>query len=386
MSEKKKILIFIDWFLPGFKAGGPIRSIANIIEHLSKDFIFKIITTNTDYLEKTPYKNIESNKWTSFNKSTSVYYFSKEKLTKNRLIKIVREADFDIAYINGIYSFYFSILPLFILRKSKKKIIVAARGMLSKHAFSSKNIKKTVFLKLSKLFKLYKNVCFQATDINEATEIKNILNNYKEIITIPNLPKKITYSENKKKEKEVGTIKLVSIARISTEKNTLFALQMLNRQNFNYKGKIELDLFGSIYDEEYWQKCQIQIQKTPGNISVSYKGSIESSKVHKTFSEYHFSFMPSKGENFGHSILESFSAGCPVITSNQTPWQNLEQKKVGWDISLRDEKKFQDVIQKCINMKQEEYDIISENAFNFAKDFLENSQAITDTKKMFENE
>jgi hypothetical protein len=47
---------------------------------------------------------------------------------------------------------------------------------------------------------------------------------------------------------------------------------------------------------------------------------------------------------------------------------------------------FQKVIQKCIDMKQEEYDVISENAFNFAKDFSENSQAVKDTKKMFEDE
>ena len=34
--------------------------------------------------------------------------------------------------------------------------------------------------------------------------------------------------------------------------------------------------------------------------------------------------MPSKSENFGHAIAESLSAGKPVITSNNTPWNNLE--------------------------------------------------------------
>jgi len=159
-------------------------------------------------------------------------------------------------------------------------------------------------------------------------------------------------------------------------------LQVL--QNIKFKGKIKFDLFGSIYNDEYWQKCKQIINSLPENISINYKGSIESSKVHEVFSKYHFSFMPSKGENFGHSILESLSAGCPVITSDQTPWQDLEEKKVGWDIRLNDEKKFQSVIQNCIDMKQEEYDVISENAFNFAKEFTENSNAVKDTKKMFE--
>jgi len=29
-KDKKKILVFIDWYLPGYKAGGPVRSMANI--------------------------------------------------------------------------------------------------------------------------------------------------------------------------------------------------------------------------------------------------------------------------------------------------------------------------------------------------------------------
>ena len=46
--EKKKILVFIDWYLPGFRAGGPIRSCANLISHLSDEFDFNIVTTDTD--------------------------------------------------------------------------------------------------------------------------------------------------------------------------------------------------------------------------------------------------------------------------------------------------------------------------------------------------
>ena len=382
MSEKKKILIFIDWFLPGYKAGGPIRSVANMVDCLSDDFSFKIITTDTDYLETESYKNIESNTWTKFNNNTSIYYFSKGKLTKRNLNNLIKNTDFNIAYINGVYSFYFSILPLFLLRKTKKKIIVASRGMLSKHAFSSKSLKKTAFLNFAKMFGLYKNIIFQATDKKEADDIKQIIRKFKDIIVVPNLPKKTVYSENRIKEKEPGILNLVSIARISTEKNTLFALQIL--LSGNYKGNVQFDLYGSVYNDEYWQKCKKTIKNLPENIFVNYKGSVESSKVHETFSDYHFSFMPSKGENFGHSVLESLAAGCPVITSDQTPWRSLEDKKIGWDIALTDKNKFVNTIQKCIDMNEEEYNELSRNAFNFAKEYAENSKAIEQTKKLFE--
>ena len=40
--NKKKLLVFTDWYLPAYKAGGPVRSIANIVAHL-KDEIDSLI-------------------------------------------------------------------------------------------------------------------------------------------------------------------------------------------------------------------------------------------------------------------------------------------------------------------------------------------------------
>ena len=43
MSSRKKILVAIDWYLPGYKAGGPIRSCASIINCLKDDFDFAVL-------------------------------------------------------------------------------------------------------------------------------------------------------------------------------------------------------------------------------------------------------------------------------------------------------------------------------------------------------
>ena len=73
--KKKTVLIFIDWFLPGYKAGGPIRSVANLITHLRNDFKFLVITRNTDYCETIPYKEIQSDQWNILPDGIRVYYF-----------------------------------------------------------------------------------------------------------------------------------------------------------------------------------------------------------------------------------------------------------------------------------------------------------------------
>jgi len=381
LIHKKKILIFIDWFLPGYKAGGPIRSVANLTAHLFSEFEFLIITRNNDYLEKSPYPNVKANQWVNFSENIKVYYFSKEQLNIKNLKNLVSGLNFDTTYINGIYSFYFSLFPVYLLRKSPKKVIVASRGMLSEHSFSSKNFKKKIFIFFANLIGFYKNVFFHVTNGQEKKEVSKLINDSKGFMIAPNLPPKIMDKEPAKKIKKAGTLKLVSIARISIEKNTLFALQVLS--NAKYRGIIEFDIYGSIYQQEYWNECLKAIRKLPDYIKVSYKGELDNQNVAETLSEYHFSFLPSLGENFGHSILESFLSGCPVIISDQTPWKSLEEKKIGWDIALADTDKFIKTIQYCINMEQDEYNQLSINAYGFAISFANNPELIDKSRKLF---
>ena len=379
MQNKRKIAVFIDWFLPGYKAGGPITSVTNIISHLKNEFEFYVITSDTDYLEPEPYPNIKSNVWIDFDKNVKVFYISKQNINKKFIRNVIAQTDFDIAYINGIYSFYFSILPLYFSKKMNKKVVVASRGMLSDHAFSRKSSKKKLFLTFVKLFGLYNNVVFHATNDEEAQSIKQQISKKSVVKVAPNLPENSNFDFVSRTKGDV--LKIVSIARISVEKNTKFALeQLLNIRNV----KVRFDLYGSIYDEVYWAECKKIIAKLPENIEVNYKGTVEKRFVKQTFAKYHFSFMPSKGENFGHSILESFMSGTPVITSNKTPWQNLQEKKIGWAISLNDTEKFKTTIEFCAELSPEEYDEMSKNAFNFAKQFAENPELVEQTRKLFE--
>ena len=65
---------------------------------------------------------------------------------KNQKLSIYRELlnseDFDIIYINGIYSIKYSILPLLVSKKFQGKVIVAPRGMLAKSAIHVKGYKR----------------------------------------------------------------------------------------------------------------------------------------------------------------------------------------------------------------------------------------------------
>lgn len=58
---------------------------------------------------------------------------------------------------------------------------------------------------------------------------------------------------------------------------------------------------------------------------------------------------PTLGENYGHVIFEALAAGCPVIVSDQTPWQDLEKREVGWVIPLADQQRYCQVIEQILS-------------------------------------
>lgn len=374
--SRKKILITIDWFLPGTNSGGPVRSYANLIDHLDEGYEFWIVTRNTDFGSTTPYVQITPNTWTTFNRYTKVFYCSEEFLSRSNLKKLFAETPFDLAYINGIYSWYFSILPVHLIRN--KPVMVSARGMLNPQAFSVKRFKKKTFIKFANRIGFYKNVKFHATNIEEAGFIQDLIAVHKEVTIAPNLPRKLS-NKHKTQPSKDNPVRFVNMARISVEKGTL---HMLNA--FKEVGtESVLDLYGPIYDKEYWVICEAVISALPKHLKVNFKGILESEEVPHTLCQYDFFVLLSEGENFGHAILEAMSVGLPVLISDQTPWGHLAAKRVGWDLNLKKHDDIFKAFEMAVQMSDENYKVWSESAYQYAKEFIENPEIVEQNKALF---
>jgi glycosyltransferase involved in cell wall biosynthesis len=376
---KKRILLFIDWYVPGYKAGGPIQSVANMVAHLKEDFDISIITRDTDYSETTPYSTVKSNEWNQVN-GVRVYYISADKLNYFTIYNLLKQESSEYVYLNGIYSLYFTLIPLFIARKQRSRhIVVAARGMLSKGSLGVKKVKKDLFLRTAKLTKLFGKVTFHATTDIESKEIQAALGRRVIVKTAANLASATNHNVYIPRVKADGILRLVNIARIAPEKNLLLALKILQQVKTN----VEFDFYGPVYDQTYWEQCKEVMMNLPVNVKVTYKESVESEKVMSTLESYHGMFMPTTGENFGHIILQSFVAGCPVIISDRTPWKQLKNKNCGWDISLSHVEKFVETIDVLNKMPQEEYDELSKSAFAYGLKYINNPLIIEENKALF---
>ena len=115
-------------------------------------------------------------------------------------------------------------------------------------------------------------------------------------------------------------------------KNLDYALRVLAQ----VRTQVRFSIYGPIEVVTYWEECQKLMAELPANVEVNYCGSIEHDNVVATISELDLFFLPSRGENFGHVIHEALRAGLPLLISDRTPWKDLAELGVGWDLALGD--------------------------------------------------
>ena len=142
------ILVFIDWFLPGYKAGGQIPSVLNLVKSFSRQHDFYILTSDRDLGDAQPYHGVETGKWLA-KEGYRVYYKNVHKINAIFLLELLKEVNPDIIYLNSFFSRKFTLLPLEVVQNylPGKKVVLAPRGMLGAGALAQKAVKKKLFLK-----------------------------------------------------------------------------------------------------------------------------------------------------------------------------------------------------------------------------------------------
>ncbi|MEO6949258.1 MAG: glycosyltransferase [Ginsengibacter sp.] len=340
-----KIFISIPWFLPAFRAGGPIQSVANLVSGFNENIHYFIFCGDTD-LGGGALENIQPDDWVQFNSHTRVWYSSPEKISDN-LVKQVHAVKPDVLYIVGLFSWHYNIVPLIFCKGPRK--ILSTKGMLHPGALSQKKWKKKIFLKLFSLMEYHYKVAFHASDKEEELFIRNHFGAVPKIFSSPNFPHKLDYLTMI--EKQPNSLKLISIAIISPMKNILLVLNALKNQS----ASIQYDIYGPIKDEDYWSECLKEIKQLPSNISVIYNKEIQHQEVGNALAKSQVFILPSKSENFGHAIFEALSAGRPVITSKNTPWNGLDNSYAGKNVGIENPGELSGAIQFFAGMNQLEF-------------------------------
>jgi glycosyltransferase involved in cell wall biosynthesis len=368
-TEKPKVLMMADWFEPGFRAGGPIRSCVNFAGNLKNDLQIFVLTTDHDLGDTQPYPGITPDTWLPYNDNVKVFYASPGWLSWRSIKNLIRSLQPDVIYLNSMYSRFFSLYPVLMKRAGiiKSKVVLAPRGMLKESAVQFKSSKKNTFLKLYRMAGLQRNIHFHCTDETEQQDVKRYFGNvaFTVLANNPGLQKPLQLPA----EKETGSVKLIFIGRIHPIKSLDYLLERLK----NVRQKVQLTIVGSNENAAYWNRCKEIIGQLPPNITVHYAGEVAHDKLDEMTMAHHFFVLPTKGENFGHAIFEALTVGRPVIISDQTPWRNLKEYKAGQDIPLSDPKRFESAIEEAAAMSKEQLEEWCRGAWNYRKAYVERS-------------
>lgn len=366
MEIKKKILVFTDWYEPGFKAGGPIRSCVNFAAHMKEDYDIYIFTGDKDLGDARAYSDIETNQWLK-QENVNIYYASSGALNWENILVQVKKIKPLYIYLNSMFSRYFTIYPLLMqwIGFIKSRVVLAPRGMLKSTAVQYKSGKKQLFFKFMRLLGLHNNLEFHATDTKEVADIKKLFGGNVSIYEVSNFPP--MQKTLKPINKERGVARIIFVGRVHPIKNLYFLLHCLQ----TIRGKLVLTIVATIEDKAYWLQCTEFIKNLPEHITVSLHKDIPHHQIEQFINEHHAFALPTLGENFGHAIFESLAAGRPVLISDQTPWKHLQQSHAGWDLPLSDETAFVQVLQQLVDMDDARFQKWSVGAWQYARDFTE---------------
>ncbi len=381
-GRRKKILCFTSYYLPGFKSGGPLRSLLHMQEWLGDEFEFGIVTRNRDLGERAPYPDVETRTWRAVG-GASVWYLPAPQWLPGPILKAVREYQPDALYFHSSVDFSLTVVPLMLRRLGfiprRLPVLVAPRGEFSPGARSIKQGRKRAFFRAARLLGLYDGVTWHATKDEEEAQIRSLWGRQATVVVAPNLPSRQSAAPlPDRPPKQAGGLRLAFLSRISRMKNLHGALALLR----DVAAPVQLDIYGPREDPAYWQECEALLGRLPPNIEARYRGGLPPDEVLRTLATYDAFLLPTLGENFGHVIHEALLAGCPVILSDRTPWRHLAEAGVGFDLPLDQPASFRSAIERFAAMDAREHRSWSDRARAYGARYASDAGLAERTRRM----
>jgi glycosyltransferase involved in cell wall biosynthesis len=146
-----------------------------------------------------------------------------------------------------------------------------------------------------------------------------------------------------------------------------------------------LNIIATKEDEAYLDKCQKLAKELDKHIEVNWLLDLPHHQIKDQLRSAHFFVLLSEVESFGHAIFEALAAGCPVFISDKTPWKNLQDKKVGWDLPISNLKVITATLQKMIDMDNQEWQSYRNGSLNLAESYVKRLNVDKEYRILFEN-
>jgi glycosyltransferase involved in cell wall biosynthesis len=258
----------------------------------------------------------------------------------------------NIIHMHGMW------LPIYIImyiyaRLLNIKLIFQPRGMLEPWSLSQRSTIKKVAL-ITYQNKIIKNAnVIIATSDNEKKNIEklNLNKNIRIVFNAMKEPNEKIVSTNQHKNKRV-----LFMSRLHEKKGIKILLEAwaeIDTKNWTL-------IIAGPNDENYAIN-QLTLNKT----NVKYIGPIYGQVKYKLMSKVDLFILPSYSENFGNIILEAMMSRLPVITTVNTPWNEIIDYKAGWYINAN----VYEIKKALTEALNSDLHLMGNNAYNLSKKY-----------------
>ena len=384
-SPPPRITVFTRGYPPAYMVGGPARSLSALVQVLAADFRFSIITSAFDGQATEPMRSVEPSQWSSLGPAM-IWYERRYRIPAWRTVNLLKATKPQLVYLNSFFDYRFAILPLIITRMISRKtpVVLAPRGEFSAGALALKWPKKRLFITAFRMLGLHKAVTWHASTSQEKADIEHLFGLSARSSVAINLRSDLSVdSECRRHDHEPSAdkdyISLVFFSRIVPKKNVATVIRAMAL----LKGNVRLSVAGPIEDEKYWAQCIKLIDHVDDPEMVSYVGVIPPDDVVSFLGGFDLFVFPTRGENFGHAILESLVAGTPVIVGRDAPWRQIETAGAGWMCDPSRPEEVAGLVQRFIALDKESRIRMRTAARHVASYILNDSKSVDANRAMF---
>jgi len=300
------------------KDGGPSRSVPLFVRGLAEigvDVTLMFVKSND--------MNLHALEGTS-----AKIHILPQNYKRNELENFVAEEKFNVIHGQCIWEPIFHYMRV-IADKFNIPFLLSPRGTLEPWCLQHHKWKKKLAMWLYQRKDLDRCKCIYATADLEARHIRD-LGFERPLCVIPNGIKTEDYPC--RSSRAIVKKQVLFLSRIHQKKGIEI---LINAWNMIYASHKDWNLvIAGNGDQSYIESLKKKIINLKLDMCVEIKDPVFGSAKIDLYQSSSLFVLPSYSENFGMVIAEAMSCGVPVITTNNTPWEILNETSTGWCIPL----------------------------------------------------
>lgn len=245
-----------------------------------------------------------------------------------------------------------------VARKRHIPYVISIRGMLEPWSMQQSSLKKKLALFLFQDKDLQHAACLHATALMEVEAIRKA--GYKN--PVANIPNGINLEEFPQKDYNSGMDgkrKILFLSRIHHKKGLELLIAAWNTIDAGLRENWIIEIAGN-GEEGYITQLNGMIRDLGLDEQISIIGSRFGEDKLKTYQGAEFFVLPTYSENFGIVIAEALSCGIPVVTTQGTPWEEIEKYNAGKWIAIGEEP-LRAALIEMLKMSREEITVMGRN-------------------------